>query len=189
MQADNIKYRDLELLVCRAVDGTLTQDQMSKLNQMLADDDEAVKHYVDFLEIQVLVELNFSGTSEISMPVYDRDVQTLKDLWHQLSLEEQTAPAMELPEAESERELIQKVIRPVRRKRKVSKFQILSFISSAAAILCIIFFSKFLPPQPYSVEVATLVDQVDEEGVAEALPETAQHGTCYGQNRPAGSGL
>ncbi len=78
----------------------------------------------------------------------------------QLAEWEVTSPAVEIPEEERGEET-DPVIRPARKKRPVSKFQIFTLIMSAAAMIFFALFIKLAPKPLPSVEVATLVDQMD----------------------------
>jgi hypothetical protein len=90
--------------------------------------------------------------------------------WQTLAEEERSAPAIEMTQPNPPPELIQKVVYLPREKRKITLFQILPLVISAAAMLFIVLFVKLVPEKRYNVEVATLVDQVN---AVWAKPETS----------------
>lgn len=78
-----------------------------------------------------------------------------------MAQEEKKSPAIEIPHEPMQRELIQKVIYPPHEKAKISKFSIFTLIVSVAAVLFFILFIKYVPETQYSVDVATLADQMN----------------------------
>ncbi len=161
MDPKDTKFKEMRILICELVDGTITPERKAELNQILATDPDAVNHYVDFLDIQVLIKSNMSNIEDdFSTPLYSDEIQELAELWRQLAKEERSAPEVDLPKEQPPRELIQKVIYPPREKRNVSKFGIIFLAMNAAAILFFFLFLRFAP-STQSVEVATLTDSID----------------------------
>ena len=72
------------------------------------------------------------------------DVKVIQAL-QELAVHEKAAPHIEIHEEKPEEELIQKVVYPPQEKLKVSKFQIFTLTTSAAAILFIVLFVTFFP--------------------------------------------
>lgn len=163
MDSKNEKYEELRNLICELVDGTITPEKRDKLNRILVNDPDAVNHYVEFLDIQILIKSNLSNIEkDFSMPLYLDEVQELTDLWHQLAKEEVSAPEVSLPKEQPERELIQKVVYPPRGNHQFSKFGIYSLAACAAMVLFFVYL-YFAPQKPSSIEVATLVDQMNAQ--------------------------
>jgi len=99
------------------------------------------------------------------------------NFWQEVLQHEKTAPAVEVPKVKPPRELIQKVVYPPQEKRKISKFQIFTLITSAAAVLFVIAFVKIEPLlRPARIEVATLADQTGAQWARLDSGETLQAG-------------
>jgi hypothetical protein len=150
------KFEELRMLICELVDDAITPESMATLNQILANDPDAVNYYIDFLDIQVLIKSNMSNIeADVSTPLYADDIQELTELWRQLAKEELAAPEVEDPQKQPQRELIREVIYPPRQKRKVSKLSIAFLAMNIAAILFFFLFLRFASPEG-GIEVATL---------------------------------
>ena len=163
MEPKDAKFEEMRILICELVDGTITPDRRIKLNQILANDPEAVNHYIDFLDIQVLIKSNMSNIEkDFSAPLCSDELQELAELWRQLAKEERSAPEVKIAEGKPSRELIQKVVCPPKEKRKLSKFNKVILAINAAAILFFVLFLKFAPPKG-GIEVATLNDSINAE--------------------------
>ena len=160
MEPKDANYNEMRILLCELVDGVITPERMTKLNDILSNDPEAVSHYIDFLDIQVLMKASLSESEE-AFSIPSDDVQELTELWNELAKEEKNAPAIEIPEEQPQRQLIQKVVYPPRERIKISRFQKVFFAVSAAAALIFAAFIIFVPPAQPSVEVATLADQIN----------------------------
>ena len=159
MKPKDTKFEEMRILICALVDGTITPDGRAKLNQILANDPEAVNHYVDFLDIQVLIKSNMSNSeNDFSIPLYSDEIQELTELWHQLAKEEISAPEINLPEEQPPLELVQKVVYPPREKKKLSKFSIFTLVNVAAVILFFVILR--FTPSGGGVEVAILSDSL-----------------------------
>jgi hypothetical protein len=161
MDPKDAKFEEMRLLICELVDGAITPDRMARLNQILANNPEAVNHYIDFLDIQVLIQSNMSNMqSDVSAPVYSDESRKLSELWRQLAEEEKTAPEIEIPKEQPRQTLIQKVVYPPRQKRKATKLSIAFLTMNAAAILFFFLFLKFAPHWG-GVKVATVTDSLN----------------------------
>ena len=99
MEPKDAKFEEMRILICELVDGTITPDRRIKLNQILANDPEAVNHYIDFLDIQVLIKSNMSNIEkDFSAPLCSDELQELAELWRQLAKEERSAPEVKIAE-------------------------------------------------------------------------------------------
>lgn len=159
MDSQNKKF-DIDELLILLLENDLTDSQRDYLIEWSQTEPNAAKIYHEFLRSYSVI------CSEISARVereYGTSVDTLFDnaLWAVLAHDEKTAPVLEVPRKKPPRELVQKVVYPPREKREISKFQIFTFIASAAAILFLIAFPKIFPPKTNSIEIATLNAAVD----------------------------
>ena len=167
----------LNTLLPLLLDGKASEDQIECLYSILSDSPEAVDYYIEsislvscFLKADTRIASSLNNTTTSQKDIFD------KEIWLALGEHEKTAPTIEITE-EPQRELIQKVIRPAKEKWEMTKFQISTFIVSAAAILFVIAFPRFFPPKQYRLEVATLVDQVDAQWRREDSSGTLETGS------------
>ncbi|MEN8127235.1 MAG: LamG-like jellyroll fold domain-containing protein [Planctomycetota bacterium] len=156
---------ELHELIVIQLEGEMTAEQLMRLNDKLKDK-EQVRLYVEC--VSIFSELSCPSMSDVTLN--QNMIDAVSDLGNPdsymelltiLAESEKTAPAIEIPKEKPQRELIQKVVYPPREKRKISKFNLFTLITSAAAMLLMALFIKFAPEKQYSVEVATLVDQVN----------------------------
>lgn len=157
---------DFTELALLALQGEITPEQMDQLNRILASDPIKVRAYVDLMEL--CTELSPVGSVEISSQINDT-TEGYDALLKLLAEEEKTAQAIEIPKETPPRKLIQKIVYKPQEKKKINKFQMVTFITSVAAMLFFILFIKLVPQRPSSVEVATLVDQMNVQWSASGL--------------------
>jgi hypothetical protein len=153
---DTFDKNELSRLIIASLDGVITSEQLSRLDQLLSQNHDAVKYYGLYLRI-------YSTFVECAGMIFDND-NVVKDIrsdeiWKELVEYEKTAPAIRLSEPEPQRELIQKVLYPSREKRKMSHFN--KFVLAACAAVILFFVYLRFTPQQYTIEVATLIDQID----------------------------
>lgn len=157
---------DFTELALLALQGDITPEQMEQFNRILASDPKKIRAYVDLMEL--CTELSPVGSVEISSQINDT-TEGYDTLLRLLAEEEKTAQAIEIPKETPPRELIQKIVYQPQEKKKTNKFQLVTFITSIAAILFFVLFIKLVPQRPSSVEVATLVDQMNVQWSASGL--------------------
>ncbi len=139
-------------LLSLAREGTIRDDQLKLLKTILKENKAARSAYFQIVNLEIsLQKMGRSSTSSLDS-AYDEHT------WEALKYYEQIAPALEVSDKDSQQELIQNIVHP-KVSRKISKFNIVSIIASAAAILLLVLFVKFIPEKQYSVEVASLIDQ------------------------------
>lgn len=164
-QADGMEVRDQKMnaeqinkmfLLFNAVrEGTATDEQLSELDQMLAQDMKICKYYIEYIYMCTLLKSGKTFDQEhLAVP----DICNMR-FWKSLADYEKNAPMVELPKEKPQRELIQKVVYPLRERRKIGKFAIVVLLN-AAAMLFFVLFLKFTPPRD-GVEVATLIDSIN----------------------------
>lgn len=166
---DNHQYKRICDLVVLYSEGVATKDDILELEGMLDNNKEAIEYYIESL-MDINYFYSLSGTPlavptdlfTIAQPfASEADYSEQIALLYSLARDEKTAPAIELPKEKPQPELVQKDVHPMSEKRKMSKFQLFTFIVGAAAVLFLIIFPKIVPQKTYSEEMATLVDQLD----------------------------
>lgn len=157
--ANNKEHSEFKALIVKAQEGVLSQEESVQFNHLM-ELPENQKTYFEMVRVAcALNQMQLEDMPYLSHTETD-SILNMKT-WEQFVEYEKTAPVIDIPEEKPQRELIQKVVGPSREKRKISKFQIATFILSAAAILLVILFVRIVPTKPYSMDVATLVDQMD----------------------------
>ena len=153
-------------------DATLTQADIDQLSDWIAQSDENAAKFVqaslmhraiyDYLvgadaNKNIMLDLEESA---IAGGDGSADSGVMQDM-SQLAECEKTAPMVETPREEITEEAGPVVVRPARVKKAASKFQIFTLVTCAAAMIFFALFIKFAPEPLPSVEVATLIDQMN----------------------------
>ena len=157
--ANNKEHSEFKALIVKAQEGFLSQEESVQFNHLM-ELPENQKTYFEMVRVAcALNQMQLEDIPYLSHTETD-SIFNMKT-WEQFVEYEKTAPVIDIFEEKPQCELIQKVVCPSREKRKISKFQIATFIISAAAVLFIMLFVRFAPPKPQNMDVATLVDQMD----------------------------
>jgi len=139
--------------VFKLISGSITEDELAKLEEVLIHDEEARKHYYELIYVSIALK-NAEGILS-----FEEALNFDMDLWQYMAEFEKTAPMLEIPKEKPPRELIQKVVYPPRQKQKVSKFSLVFLVINAVAILFFILFLWITPSK--LIEVATLSDSIN----------------------------
>ena len=141
---DISKENKLSELIMLHLQGDNSRQELQQLKQFLNNDIEAVELYVEYMmQFSALIQpgkIEFDDFSEELLPSVSDS-----SLWMELAKYEMEAPEIEIPKEKPQRDLIQKVVYPLRERRKISKLQIFTFLMSAAAILFFVLFIRFAP--------------------------------------------
>ena len=160
---DQSKKQIAELLFL-ALENEITQEQIVALNSFIKNHPERLRYAVNYLQINSALKFSRSVSGMQTVRADKRkDYDVLTDFFDQMAAYEKIAPEIDVPEAQPQQELVQKVIYPPREKRKLTKFGLFTFINAAAVILFLIIL-RFVP-QPGGTEVATLTDSIDAKWV------------------------
>ncbi|RQV94875.1 hypothetical protein EH221_06975, partial [bacterium] len=157
MQAEQLK--ELYGLLNALREGVITDADFERLDSWISNDEWVCRLYVDYVKLWAdLQGFQLAAKPDyalISTDTWKSDGIEFADsqFWKMLAEHEEAAEEIELPKEPPQHELIQKVIYPPREKQKISKFQILTLITSAAAILVILLYVNYYPVHK---EVATL---------------------------------
>lgn len=149
---DTISY--VSQCVFKLISGSLGEDELSKLEAILIQDETARRHYyeLNYLIVAMKNTEGILGLEEVLSP----DMDVLQDMAEY----EKTAPAVEELHGMPPRELIRKVVYPPREKRKISRFGMVFLAMNAAAILFLLLFLRFALPEGGS-DVAILTDSLN----------------------------
>ena len=154
MEIEEKQLIQFHALLDRFFEKEATQEEVLKIQQLIQEMPGLKEYYFRYVELKAgLYQL------KVHDEVYSSSVQQYDEAFLELSEYEKNAPAIDLDTKAPEREIIQKVVYE-KQPRKISKFTIFSGFFSAAAMLLIVLFIRFMPER-YSVEVATLVDQIN----------------------------
>lgn len=153
---DTFDKNELSRLITESLDGVITSERLNRLDQLLSQQPEAVEYYIHHLRLYSFLSdregIIFENSKADKLEVLS------KEMWKNLADYEKNAPSIEIEEKEPQPELVQKVVYE-KKLHRISKFTIFSGVISTAALIFMVLFVKFVPQQ-YSVEVATLVDQL-----------------------------
>jgi hypothetical protein len=157
MNAEQVN--ELYRLLNQLREGVITDADFERLDSWISNDEWACHLYVDYVklwaDLQGFQVATIPDYSSVSTDTWSAEEISFADsrFWRILAEHEEAAEEIELPEELPQHELIQKVIYPSREKQKISKFQIFTLITSAAAILVILLYVNYYPVHK---EVATL---------------------------------
>jgi hypothetical protein len=187
MESNDKLLFEISELFTKAADRSISDEDFDRLQHLIRTETKALEYYFDIVTTFSCLgdiknfEFDAEGVASSNVPFMGVDLERIlsderekanagDDTSHdikvmqtlqELAVHEKAAPHVEIREEKQKRELIQEVIYPPREKRKASKFQIFTLTMSAAAVLFIVLFVKFSPKPMPSVEVATMVDQIN----------------------------
>lgn len=140
-------------------DDAFTQEHREQLSNWLQQSPENMSQFVRAAYLHQAVHEHVANRERILLEESALDKQNFDyAYWTTIGEHEKMAPA--IPKEESRPELIQKVVYPPQVKRKMAKIQKLTFAACAAVIMFFVYL-HFAPLPSSSIEVATLVDQMD----------------------------
>ena len=148
-------------LICRVLEDHASAEEFRRLEELLHHDSEVLSLYTQIAD--TFAELMCPGHSMRISYQADRDQERWLDmhLWELLAEEEKSASTVEISEpVSSERPLIA-TVKPKSASVRMNKFSLVSFITSAAAILFLAVFAKFGPSRP--IPVATVTDSFEAQ--------------------------
>ena len=155
----------------------MAEEQSRELSHWISQDTENTKEFIQAsLFHRCIHDVLLSSDEERNCILQDNmeapDMNTTpfdKQLWDMLLKEEKTAPEIETKRSPPpEKELIQHVCRE-KTVRKINKTAFSTFIISAAAMLSLIIYIKFVPNTVH-VEVATLTDTLNAQWAESSAP-------------------
>jgi len=150
-------FNHINELLFRLLDNEIGDEDFAELIDWLNSGREAKLYYYRFMGDYSALSLRKMTTITEKADPADSGLDL--NLWAAFAECEKSAPAVEIPKEEVEEEA-EPVIHPLK-KKPISKFQIFTVVMSAAAMLCFALFIKLVPEPLPSVEVATLVDQMN----------------------------
>ena len=155
MSQQDKTLHEVATLLSQCLEGEIQADQYDYFKTLLRNDPIARAHYYRLLAIHATLQ-----ESESIFILQDEFVESPynQEVWEALSIDEKTAPAIDVPPQKPPQEIIQKVSRD-KTPYKISRSSLLTLVFSAAAILLIALFLHF-GPNP-SVQVATLTSSID----------------------------
>ena len=145
---------EITMYTLKLIDQSISPEEFDQLNSLIISDHQAARYYNQV----VMAVRNFQDNGkEIIMHSRPESVLLENDFWETMANDARTAPTIELPKEKPAEQIM--AVQPSKRKRKLSKFDILTLVNVAAVILLFVFF-RFLPPKS-GVETATLVDSIN----------------------------
>ncbi|HOM61473.1 MAG TPA: NPCBM/NEW2 domain-containing protein [Anaerohalosphaeraceae bacterium] len=153
MSSDEKTFYHLRYLLCRSLDGQITEEQVRQLDRLIVENPQARRYYVEFLQIHTHLRQLLEHTPAACSSEEILDAQ----LWQLLAQHEQTAELVPIkrPDAPALCDA-DRAVQPVRRP-PVSRLSLIGAALSIAAILFIVIYARFFA----SPAVATLTDAVN----------------------------
>lgn len=157
-----LNNRDIYPLFLKLIENCITDQELHQLNELFSTHPDLVKRYCEFGMNYAAVQMKLNDAvdvNEAEAPEDGFDTQ----LWSELVQHEKTAPHIEIQQIKPKSEPVQKVLHE-KGPARINKFSLITAIFSAAALLFFVVLVR-LAPQHYSVELATLVDQINAKWV------------------------
>ncbi|HML74498.1 MAG TPA: NPCBM/NEW2 domain-containing protein [Anaerohalosphaeraceae bacterium] len=154
----SLNNRDIYPLFLKLLENCITDQELQQLNDLFSAHPELVKRYCEFGMNYAAVQMKLNdevNVNEAEAPGDGFDTQ----LWAELVRHEKTAPHIEIQQTKSKLEPIQKVAYE-KVPARINKLSLITAICSAAALVFFVLLVR-LAPQHHSVEMATLIDQID----------------------------
>lgn len=132
----------LEYLFFQYCNASISKEEMDQLNTFMLESEYIRCKYFEFLKTELAIShcLEKNYQTDESPELLTKELQKMANY-------EKAAPTMDISKETPPRELIQNVVYPLREKRKVSKFQIVTLVASVAAALFIALLVKFTSEQ------------------------------------------
>ena len=173
---DKTDYIAINKLILASIDGTISSEDFSHLDQLIAGDPAIADHYAEFMSIYVAlrepgeVATAFTNNNQTGI---DGDIDL--DLWQALAASEKTAVTVEVERAKKPELKYVVHRRKVKRQRVISKLNLYTAIVSSAALIFLLLLTWLVPVE--GPIVATLTDSIDAvwEGASEIAVETEFH--------------
>jgi hypothetical protein len=145
---DNGKIKQLSQLIQGMLTGNLTEDEFQVLDQMMSDDPECLKYYIEYTTLWALLdETECLANTENLMEYNSNTAQVVKG--------QESTPVVQ-PQFITKFD--HKKLSSLSGKRKL-----VLVLLSAAAMLFIVLIIKFSSQRPFNVKMATIVDQLNTE--------------------------
>lgn len=144
-------------------EGVLEQKYFDQLSEWIQESTENAERFTRIALLYRAIHNNVACDHSTKMTLSEQGDESVFDeeLWLALAEGEKKAPTIIIPKI-SQLELPPKVVQP-KGTHKVNKISLYFTIISSAAMLFVILFLKFAPQKQYSIEVATLVDQMNSK--------------------------
>lgn len=157
MNSDETKFSMLRLLISKALDGSATPDQMKQLSDLLIEDSQLRRYYLESIQIHIglrrLHEKDSSVLKNNTEEIFDRQ------LWEELARNENTAETIEIELSKDTAAVEPEIPIPARQSVRINKFSIYTMLTAAAALLLMIAYIHFNPAiQP---TVAVIADTMN----------------------------
>jgi len=153
---------NLDNMLFLLLEGGLDEDGMQSIKTWLSSSPEAKKYYCEFINDYAAMKYHVNSMIDTDEEASSIASELDAEIWSSLAEYEKVAPVIEVNRKQPppQRELIQKVVYPPRETRPINKFSIIFLALNVAAILFLVFFLKFTPPQK-TIEVATVSDSIN----------------------------
>lgn len=168
MNGKEKQYQFNELLL-HAIEGDLTPQQCELLNQTIIDEPDAVRHYLEF--INLYSELSPYGRIGYISHRSSSDIQKYDLLLKSLASQESTSPSVDVQRSdpESQQSRIGKIEHGRVKYLSLNKASMVSILLSAAAVLLIMLFA-YVVPSKSNIEVALLSESLNAKWGTTNMP-------------------
>lgn len=136
---DDKNHYELSRLIMELIDGSIDNERLKILEEHLANSDEALNYYRDYMKNVAVLKQRIYLLSQ-------NDTECLSpDLWAELAHYEKTAPAVQISPDRSSQQPADEVYHPAKENRQISRFQIFTLVMSASAMILLLLFVNLAP--------------------------------------------
>lgn len=157
MTANDKIFYQVRYLLAKSLDGSITDEEIRRLETLIIEHPQARQYYVEFLQIHIHLRKLLQHDP---VQIDDRD-HTILDvqLWEQLARHEQRAESIyiEQPELEEDKSKVEKPM-VIPQRQKVNKLSLYAAVTSAAAFILLLAYVH-LSPMLFK-PVAVVADQL-----------------------------
>ncbi len=153
------KNTELASLIISSIEGSISDDDMARLNSILLDDQQARHYYFEYIDIITAINQVYSDESFAEMIEDSSD--DIKQFLSKLEEKENTASAIELPAINTPEKA--PVIENKKKnsiREKYNKIYKQTFSLVAALLIFFIAYAHIFPPKPL-IEVGTITDLIN----------------------------
>lgn len=152
---DTALLNEVAELLSLTLEGDIPAERFDYFKELLRTNSRAREHYYRLLAMHAALQ---ETENILMLQESSQEALCSRQVWDALSIEEKTAPALALPPQKEVRQIVQK-IHYDKEPFRISRFSLVTFVLTTAAVLVIALILHF-GPDP-SIQVATLSSSID----------------------------
>lgn len=153
----NAKEKDrIAELALKSIDGEISKEEFAELDSYISSSDENARCFTNC----VATYMGITNYYEIIHNQCFDNSRFNEEFWNEMAEYEKTCPVAEHPKEKPQHQVVQDIVYPPYKIKKLNTFSKVFLALNAAAVLFLVLFLRFVPPKG-GVEVATLTDSIN----------------------------